>query len=61
LATERKVCFTLKAFQELARRGLDEEDACDVLAKLTPSDLVGRLISERTREWMYLFSRQPAG
>ena len=57
LATERKVRFTLKAFQELARlgMGLDEEDACDVLAKLNPSDLVGRLVSERTGEWMYVF------
>jgi hypothetical protein len=51
------VRFTLKAFQELARlgMGLDEEDACDVLANLTPSDLVGRVGSVRTGEWMYVF------
>lgn len=57
LAVERKVRFTLKAFQELGGldMGLDEEDACDILAKLTPSDLVGRLVSERTGEWMYVF------
>ena len=57
LAAQRKVRFTLKAFQELGRlgMGLDEEDACDVLANLTPSDLVGRLVSEKTGEWMYVF------
>jgi hypothetical protein len=52
LAAERKVRFTLKAFQELARLGigLDEEDACDVLANLTPNDVVGRLVSDKTGE-----------
>jgi hypothetical protein len=57
LAAQRNVRFTLKAFQELARlgMGLDEQDACDVLAKLTPSDLVRRLVSEKTGEWMYVF------
>jgi hypothetical protein len=57
LAGERKVRFTLKAFQELTRldMGLDEEDACDILARLTRGDLVGRLVSERTGEWMYVF------
>ena len=57
MAAERKVRFTLKAFYELARlgMGLDEEDACNVLARLTPSDLVRRLVSERTSEWMYVF------
>jgi hypothetical protein len=62
-AAERKVRFTLKAFQELARldMGLDEEDACDVLAKLKLSDLVGRLVSEKTREWMYVFKPSVGG
>ena len=57
LATQRKVRFTLKAFQELGRLGmrLDEDDACDVLANLTRGDLVGRLVSEKTGEWMYVF------
>ncbi|SRR6266511_868809 len=60
LAAERKVRFTLKAFQELARlgMGLDEEDACDVLAK---GDLAGRLVSERTGEWMYVFNPSVGG
>ena len=57
LAAQRKVRFTLKAFQELGRlgMGLDEEDACGVLANLTRTDLVGRLVSEKTGEWMYVF------
>ena len=57
LAAQRKVRFTLKAFQELGRLGMgfDEADACDVLASLTRSDLVGRLVSEETGEWMYVF------
>ena len=56
LAAQRKVRFTLKAFQELGRlgMGLDEDAACDVLANLTRSDMVGRLISEKTGEWMYV-------
>lgn len=63
LAIQRKVRFTLKAFQELGRlgMGLDEDDACDVLATLTRSDLVGRLVSEKTGEWMYVFKPSIAG
>jgi hypothetical protein len=41
--------------------GLDEEDACDVLARLTPSDLVRRLVSERTGERMYVFRSSVGG
>jgi hypothetical protein len=50
LAVARRVRFTLKACRELAllAGGLDEEDACDALAKLTA-------LSEVTGEWMYLF------
>ena len=63
LAARRKVRFTLKAFQELGRlgMGLDEEDACDVLANLRPSDLTGRLVSGKTGEWMYVFKPPVAG
>ena len=62
-AAQRKVRFTLKAFQELGRlgMGLDEADACDVLANLTRSDLVGRLVSEKTGEWMYVFKPSVGG
>jgi hypothetical protein len=63
LAAERKIRFTLKAFQELARlgMGLDEDDACDVLANLGPSDVVRRLVSNRTRELMYVFNPSVGG
>ena len=63
LAAQRKVRFTLKALQELGRlgMGLDEADACDVLVNLTRSDLVGRLVSEKTGEWMYVFKPSVAG
>jgi hypothetical protein len=52
------VLFTLKARRELASLefGLDEEDACDVLANLTAEDSAGRLESTATGEWMYLFN-----
>ena len=63
LAAQRKVRFTLKAFQEPGRlgMGLDEEDACDVLANLMRSDMVGRLVSAKTGEWMYVFKPSVAG
>ncbi len=61
LATTRKVLFTLKALRELAGLGLDEEDACDILAKLTADDSAGRLKSARTDEWMYVFKPQLSG
>jgi Motility quorum-sensing regulator, toxin of MqsA len=56
-ATAREVMFTLKARRELAilEFGLDEDDACDILARLTAEDAAGRLKSESTGEWMYLF------
>ena len=62
LAAARKVLFTLKARRELASLefGLDEEDACDVLANLHPEDSAGRLESEATGEWMYVFKPQLA-
>ena len=57
LAAARDVRFTLKAFRELAglELGLDEEDACEVLAELTAEDSAGRIASVATGEWMYLF------
>jgi hypothetical protein len=56
-AAAREVLFTLKARRELAALefGLDEQDACDVLSKLTAEDSAGRLESATTGEWMYLF------
>lgn len=38
--------------------GLDEEDACEVLAELTAEDSAGRVASAATGEWMYLFKPQ---
>ncbi|HWR21783.1 MAG TPA: type II toxin-antitoxin system MqsR family toxin [Verrucomicrobiae bacterium] len=59
----RKVRFTMKALQGLAALGvgLDEEDACDVLAHLDPSDFVERLASQKTGEWMYVFKPSVGG
>lgn len=63
LAAERKVRFTLKALRELAALGmsLDPTDACDVLVNLTTEDSAGRLVSESTGEWMYVFKPRVAG
>jgi len=63
LAATRQVIFTLKARRELAalEAGLDEQDACDVLVKLTAEDSAGRLESATTGEWMYLFEPSLAG
>lgn len=63
LVAQRRVRFTLKARQELAAlgAGLDEEDACDVLAGLGVDDSAGRLVSEGTGEWMYVFKPLVAG
>jgi hypothetical protein len=41
--------------------GLDEEDACDVLASVTAEDCAGRIKSKRTREWMYVFKPKVVG
>jgi hypothetical protein len=63
LAAARRVLFTLKARRELAALGigLDEEDACDLLASLTGEDSAGRLASVVTGEWMYVFKPTLAG
>ncbi len=63
LAAAREVLFSLKARRELAALGigLDEEDACDVLAKLTAGDSAGRITSAATGEWMYLFKPMLGG
>jgi len=60
LAAARNVLLTLKARRELAglELGLDEEDACELLARLTVEDSAGRVASAATGEWMYLFKPQ---
>lgn len=63
LAAQRKVRFTHKALRELAALdlGLDEDDACRVLAGLTAREAVRRLVSSGTGEWMYVFRSRIAG
>lgn len=53
----------MKARRELAALGigLDEEDACDVLANLTGEDSTSRLASVVTGKWMYVFKPTLAG
>jgi hypothetical protein len=57
LSSARQIFFTLKARREWAalELGLDEEDVCDLLEGLEPKDLAGRMVSEVTGEWMYVF------
>lgn len=57
LATDRRVSLTLKARRELAELGdgLDEEDACALLAALRAQDSAGRMKSSARGEWMYVF------
>ncbi len=63
LAAARRIQFTEKARGELAQLdlGLDQSDACDVLANLGRSDYAGRTISQSTGEWMYVFKPEVAG
>ena len=57
LAEAGQVRFTLKALRELAGLdlGLDEDDACDILAGLTAADFFARIVSKHTSEFMYVF------
>jgi hypothetical protein len=63
LAARRLVRFTFKAGEELAQleMELDEEDALQVIAELSPNDLAGRFESERAHEWLYIFKPDVAG
>ena len=55
LAAAGHVRFTFTAVRELAAISLDADDAVDVLRSLTTADAHGRLRSEATDEWMYVF------
>lgn len=55
LAAAGRVGFTVKAVRELATLSLDADDAVDVLRSLSSTDAHGRLRSESTDEWMYVF------
>jgi hypothetical protein len=63
LASQGRVRLTLKALRELLALdlGLDEEDACHVLAGLAAGDFVERLVSRKTGEWMYVFKPEVGG
>lgn len=63
LASQERVRFTLKALRELAAldMGLDEEDACHVLAHMKVSDFAERAVSKKTDEWLYVFKPRVAG
>ena len=63
LAAADKVRFTVKSLREIAalELALDAQDVIDIIASLTPSDCVGRLVSEHTREWLYVFKPEAAG
>jgi hypothetical protein len=57
LASQRPVSFTHKTLIELAEleAGIDEADACDVLAQLKLSDFSRRFRSRIVGEWLYVF------
>lgn len=55
LAAAGRVRFTFKTIRELAALALDVDDAVDTLRALSNSDAHGRLRSEATGEWMYVF------
>ena len=59
----RSVDFTVKADEELLALGLalNQDDACEILARLSLRDFAERMISTRTGEFMYVFTPQVAG
>ncbi len=63
LASAGKVRFTHKALRELVDLdlGLDQDDCCDVLKRLTATDSAGRIRSAISGEWMYVFKPTVTG
>jgi hypothetical protein len=59
----RSVDFTVKADEELLALGLalNQDDACDVLARLALRDFAERTVSTLTGEVMYVFTPRVAG
>ena len=55
LAAAGDIRLTYKAGREGLMLGLSPEDVRDVLASLGVQDAAGRLTSEATGEWMYVF------
>ena len=61
LAAAGEIRLTYKAERETLLQGLSPEDVRDVIAALGLGDSAGRLISEATGEWMYLFKPDVGG
>ena len=63
LAGAGKVRFTHKALRELVSLdlGMDQDDCCGILKKLTATDSAGRIKSTITGEWMYVFKPTVTG
>ncbi len=57
LAAEGKVRLTAKAAEELkaSELGLDERDASNVVHGLRAQESAGRVFSNETSEWLYVF------
>jgi len=53
--------LTYKAVREASALGLSPEDVGDVVAGLSGEDSAGRVSSETTGEWMYVFKTDMAG
>ena len=61
LAATGQVRLTLKAVREAAGLGLSPDDVCGAVVGLTVQDSFGRLASEATGEWMYVFKPDVGG
>ena len=61
LAASDEVRLTYKAERVMLLLGLSPEDVRDVIAALGFEDSAGRLTSEATGEWMYLFKPEVGG
>jgi hypothetical protein len=55
LAAASKIRLTCKAVRETFALGLAPDDVREALALLSAGDFAGRLASDATGEWMYVF------
>src|SRR5258708_2831892 len=63
LAAAGSIRMTGKALEELAALdiGLEPDEVCTVLCELKDEDLIVRVRSARSREWLYVFKPEIAG
>ena len=61
LAARRQIRLTIKAASEVTLLGLDEEDVLAILSTLKLRDLVRRVESSHTPEWLYVFKPRVGG